>query len=146
MTSVSACDSVCDRPEGAGSPGFSLGGLFSGSDAELRAPGREEEVQACGVPYTIARFGRLTDSVGGLSYIEFAQDQPGGDAAAVPSELSREDAALIATRALQFPPADGQGVVFSAGSAGRGVSPQASEWADMFGRLEGRPIVQEAQV
>lgn len=122
----------------AGTPGFSLGGLFSGADAELRQPGREEEVQACGVPYTIARFSRLTDSVGGVSYVEFQQG------AAVPSELSREDAALVATRAVQFPPPPGQGVVFSAGGAGRGVGPQGDEWADMFGRLEQQAIAQGA--
>lgn len=123
----------------AGTPGFSLGGLFSGADAELRQPGREEEVQECGVPFTVARFSRLTDAVGGVSYLEFQQG------AAEPGELSREDAALVATRAIQFPPPPGQGVVFSAGGAGRGVGPQGDEWAEMFGRLEGQPVTtQEA--
>eukprot|EP00892_Ulva_mutabilis_P000978 jgi/Ulvmu1/10881/UM007_0057.1 len=130
----------------AGDPGFSLGGLFSGADADLRKPGREEEVQACGVPYTIARFSRLTNSIGGMGYIEFTQAEVGeADAATAPGELSREDAALVAVRALQFPPAEGQGVVVVVGGAGRGVPPQGDDWADMFGRLKAQPVAQQAQ-
>lgn len=128
----------------AGSQGFSLGGLFSGADADLRQPGREAEVQSCGVPYTIARFSRLTDSIGGMSYIEFKQGADGSDGDAAPGNLSREDAALVAVRALQFPPRGGEGIVVTVGGAGSGVPPQGEDWTDMFGRLKSSPGVLEA--
>jgi hypothetical protein len=107
-----------------------LGGLFGGVDAALRDPSREVEVRACPVAHTIVRCGRLVDVPGGRSYLEFLQA-----AQAAPGPIAREDAALVLARALAFPPAEGESVVFAAGGAGPGAPPRGGDWAEMFGQL-----------
>lgn len=95
------------------------------------ADGRPHALQACGLAHTILECGPILDRMGGNAYIEFTQA-----AGAAPGAIAREDAALVAVRAVSFPPAAGAGVTFTVGSAGTGVPPQGDEWSQMFGRLE----------
>lgn len=93
-------------------------------------------MQTCGLTHTILECGPILDAMGGNTYIEFTQ----GSGAAPPGAIAREDAALVAVRALAFPPPAGQGVTFTVGSAGKGLPPQGDDWAVMFERLQAEPI------
>lgn len=114
--------------ERAGGP---FGGLFGGPDAAMRDPARLEEVRAAPVPHTVIQFGRILDRLGGNTYIEFGQAE-----GAVPGPIAREDAALVAVRALAFPPPEGSALVFQAGGAGAGAPPERDEWKEMFANLQ----------
>jgi hypothetical protein len=112
-------------------PAGMFGSFFGGSSAILREPGREEEVIASGIAHTIVRFGKLLDQPGGTTYIEFTQVE-----GMVPGPLSTEDAALVAARAIAFPPSQGEGTAFTVGSTGPGLPPAQEQWAEMFGQLK----------
>ena len=88
-------------------------------------------MRASGLSHTILRFGPILDRLGGNTYLEIRQ---GSELS--PGAIAREDAALVAVRALNFAPAPGQGLVCQVGSAGKGVPPSGNDWADMFTRLE----------
>jgi hypothetical protein len=78
--------------------------------------------------------------MGGSTYIEFSQpgstSSGGEDDGGAAGDIAREDAALVAVRALLFPPGPGKGLEFNAGGAGPGSPPEKEQWAEMFGRLE----------
>ncbi|GMH43305.1 hypothetical protein BSKO_11227 [Bryopsis sp. KO-2023] len=64
--------------------GFDFGSMF-GEGATLADPKREEQIENCGVPYTILRCGKLSDSPGGISDLKLASSN------GTQGVLSRED-------------------------------------------------------
>jgi hypothetical protein len=115
--------------------GLSLDSLFGNPESSMQDSSRETEVMTGRVPYTVVRFERLLDQMGGNCGIELSQDSESSRRSAV-ERLSREDAAVVIAKALTHPPGPGKGRVFIAGATADGVAPSNEEWEFKFVHLD----------
>jgi len=110
--------------------GFSLFG-FGAEMALLENAKREGLVKNSGIAYTIIRIGKLVDTQGGVSGLQFQAGQgASGD------EISREDAALVVAQAAERD-AVRFGSVVLAVSTGSGEPPE--DWQRVFKELCAQP-------
>ncbi|MCO5602006.1 hypothetical protein L7F22_056133 [Adiantum nelumboides] len=104
-----------------------VGGLVGLLNSKARRQAEEDEaaLRKLGIPCTIVRSATLRDEPGGLKGFKFKQGCTQG------GSISREDAALICVKALEFPPKET--LIFEVASG----DDQVDDWGALFNSLNG---------
>ena len=114
----------------SGRTGFSLFG--SGREmAVLENAKREELVMRSGIPYTIVRIGKLTDSAGGVSRLKAEAK----GSSSVGGVISREDAALVLAQAAARDVEKQGSLVLSVAAQGESGDEPPEDWQRVFEEL-----------
>jgi uncharacterized protein YbjT (DUF2867 family) len=127
VTHVVLLSAVGAPPRG----GFSLFGI--GAEMSLLENAKREElVKKSGMAFTILRIGKLMDTQGGVSKLEFQAGE--GNSAGV---ISREDAALIVAQAAERDAVSLGSLVMTVVADGVGQPPE--DWQRVFKELCAQP-------
>ena len=111
--------------------GFSLFG--AGAEmALLENEKREELIKKSGMAYTIIRIGKLIDSEGGISELQFQAGKGAG------GEISREDAALVVAQAAERDVEGTGSLLVRVAATGSSGSPP-EDWQKLFKELCTQP-------